>query len=91
MFVDSCATGVYSKVFSKIEIYPNPTTGGMRIDFPENEMFNISLYSVKGKLVIERGGLYNSTYINSEEISKGSYILKIENSKGSVNRKVIFE
>ena len=91
VFVDSCATGVYSEFFSKIEIYPNPTKGRMHIDFPENEMFNISLYSVEGTLVIERGGLYNSTYINSEEISKGSYILKIENSKGSVNRKVIFE
>lgn len=91
VFVDSCANGVYSEVFSKIEIYPNPTRGGMRIDFPENDMFNISLYSVEGKLVIERGGLYNSTYINSEDIGKGSYILKIENSKGSVNRKVIFD
>jgi len=91
VFVDSCATGFYSEMFSKISIYPNPTKDILNVDLPENEVFSVSMFTIEGKLISREINVMNSISISSADIAKGQYILQIENNKGTFNQKVIFE
>ena len=91
VFVDTCATGINSEIFSEISIYPNPTKDILNITLSENEVFTISLLTIEGKVVLKEEKLSNNFIIYSEQFSKGQYVLRIENEKGSFNQKVIFE
>ena len=91
VFVDTCATGINSEIFSEISIYPNPTKDILNITLSENEVFNISLLTIEGKSVLKEEKLSDNFIIYSEQFSKGQYVLRIENEKGSFNQKVIFE
>ena len=91
VLVDTCATGMYSEMFSKINIYPNPTSDKLYVDLPKNEIFTISVLSIEGKLILQEIEVVNSIVIDSEKLTKGSYILRIENDKGTFNQIVIFE
>ena len=42
VLVDTCATGMHSEMFSKVNVYPNPTSDKIYIDLPTNEIFTIS-------------------------------------------------
>ena len=91
VFVDTCATGINSEIFSEISIYPNPTKDILNITLSENEVFTISLLTIEGKVVLKEEKLSDNFIIYSEQFSKGQYVLRIENEKGSFNQKVIFE
>ena len=91
VLVDTCATGMHSEMFSKINIYPNPTSDKVYIDLPINEIFTISVLSMEGKLILQEIEVVNSIVIDSEKLTKGSYILRIENDKGTFNQIVIYE
>jgi len=91
VLVDTCATGMYSEMFSKINIYPNPTSDKFYVDLPHSEIFTISVLSMEGKLILQEIEVLNSIMIDSKKLTKGSYILRIENDKGTFNQIVIFE
>ena len=91
VLVDTCATGMHSEIFSKINIYPNPTSDKLYVDLPKNEIFTISVLSMEGKLILQEIEVLNSIVIDSEKLTKGSYILRIENDKETFNQIVIFE
>jgi hypothetical protein len=91
VLVDTCATGIHSEMFSKVNVYPNPTSDKIYIDLPTNEIFTISVLSIEGKLILQEIEVLNSIVIASEKLTKGSYILRIENNKGTFNQIVIFE
>ena len=78
-------------MFSKINIYPNPTSDKLYIDLPHNEIFTISVLSMEGKLILQEIEVLNSIVIASEKLTKGSYILRIENDKGIFHQIVIFK
>ena len=80
VLVDTCVTSMHSEMFSKINIYPNPTSDKLYIDLPHNEIFTISVLSMEGKLILQEIEVLNSIVIASEKLTKGSYILRIENS-----------
>ncbi|MGY8989268.1 MAG: T9SS type A sorting domain-containing protein [Flavobacteriales bacterium] len=46
---------------------------------------------MEGKLILQEKEVLNSIVIASEKLTKGSYILRIENNKGTFNQIVIFE
>ena len=91
---DSCTVimgGTHSEIFSEINIYPNPASDKFYVDLPDSEIFTISVLSMEGKLILQEIEVVNSIVIDSEQLTKGSYILRIENDKGTFNQIVIFE
>jgi hypothetical protein len=64
-------------MFSKINIYPNPTNGKVTIDLPKNQQFNILLYEVNGRL-INSWEQVNNQFVIDEKISRGVYLIKIK-------------
>ena len=67
-----------------IRVYPNPANREINI-LSENSIDEIKIYSVTGKLMIQKRGVFNNqTKINIEGFSAGIYIVQIS-AEGSAN------
>ncbi|MCB0398085.1 MAG: endonuclease [Winogradskyella sp.] len=69
-----------------ISLYPNPTTD--RLYIKGTDIMSIEVYSVEGKLLKQFNSIEN--YIDLE-LASGLYLLKLENEKGFVTRKIVVE
>ena len=75
-----------------IKIYPNPTTGIFSIQSTLDENVKVEIFDILGKQVLKTytvgKGINN---INASDLSKGVYLLKLINEKGSTTQKLIIE
>ena len=79
--------GVNDSIAKLISVYPNPTTEQISISFPASiEIKNVVLFDVLGN---NTGVIYRNGSIDTAALSKGIYILSIETSEGSLNKKII--
>lgn len=86
-------TGVPEELNKRIRLYPNPADDFITVELPEGlESHFIYLYDVSGK---EKKAIAVSKLqkivINVQNLSKGSYTLRIETSKGAIVRKVVVQ
>lgn len=79
-----------------VTIYPNPTTGQLNIQFNENirEEIEIGIYSLLGQRIWHQvipkiNSAHPTRTIQINELSMGTYIIKVATVKGSVVRKII--
>ncbi len=63
------------------QIYPNPTTGLLHIQFPERVEGTYELRSINGKLLLE-DQLLQETRVNMTGFSKGVYLLLVKTGSG---------
>lgn len=88
VFADECAS-IFEEsiVFS---VYPNPTIGDfLTIRSTFNTDCNILIYNLEGKIVQEASFNGNETQINLEELSKGTYLLKVSNNSNTSTFRII--
>jgi hypothetical protein len=78
--------GIENNAFAKLMIYPNPATDNVNIINAENA--TVQLYDVFGKLIATDNILNNNYSLNVAEYAKGSYILKLTNSEGTISKKI---
>jgi Concanavalin A-like lectin/glucanases superfamily/Secretion system C-terminal sorting domain/Purple acid Phosphatase, N-terminal domain len=64
----------------KATIYPNPTSDNFSIEM-ENEVKSVEIYSIQGHKVMTS----NSKDINVSNLSKGMYLVRIEDSNNAVS------
>lgn len=87
----SFATGINAKNNSEeLQIYPNPAQDNVTIDY-SGITFNYALYNNLGQLIIQKSNNFNSASIQISHLAKGVYLLLIENSNGTVRKKLIVE
>ena len=92
VIVDSCLATTNSNLLFDIDIYPNPTESILNIKLSNtNEFVSVSLISIDGRPVFVYKNITNNLQINSDQISPGIYIIKIEGEEFNYNKKVIFE
>ena len=76
---------------SAFSIYPNPTSDVLNIklrkDINENDIQGVSIYDIKGSLVTKTSN-YKSN-IDIKNLSKGSYVVKIEFLNYLISKKII--
>ncbi len=63
--------------WTDIEIYPNPTSGILILDFNNNKIEKIELYDVLGKKQLSKTNNCNTTELYLENFNKGVYFLKL--------------
>lgn len=73
----------------KIKIYPNPVKNSIKIEFTDIEIKKIELININGKLI--KSFSSNFTELKICNVSKGSYILKIETENGILNKKLLIK
>ena len=78
-----------SKLF---KIYPNPVTNGqftMSITATDNEKYQVSIFSLNGKLVFEQNGLSCGASVIRTDLKKGIYIVEVTSGNFSSKDKII--
>ncbi|MFA5419245.1 MAG: C10 family peptidase [Bacteroidales bacterium] len=84
-------------VFDDLSIYPNPTTGQLRLSFGAEKVgkLQIRLTNISGQVVVnEQLGAFNGHYSNTFDLSdqaKGVYLLSIISEKGKTDRKIVLQ
>ena len=80
---------------SEINIFPNPFKNSTTISFAngENIIFTLEIYDVFGQLVKKENNISGNSYtINSNDLSKGIYLLQLKSSdKIFLAKKIIVE
>jgi hypothetical protein len=80
--------------FEAFNIYPNPNQGSFNIELSStySDETTIQVYDLLGKLVYEKEFLNNSSLLKSVDLSNpssGVYIVKVNQGKSSISKKLI--
>lgn len=88
IYSENCALSKPEFDFSSFNIYPNPTTDVLQIDYDVNEfqIKKLQLFSIDGKKIKE---IINTSTLDISFLNTGNYILKIETSKGNFSKLII--
>jgi len=81
-------SGIHDAISEKINIYPNPTNGELRIENGELRITNVEIYDVYGRKVLEPSLTVLRSY-DLTVLSAGVYFLRIATDQGTVTKKVI--
>lgn len=82
--------GIEGKTINDLNVYPNPTTEILNIDF-ENKG-NYSLFSIDGKQILQNGRLQPKlTSIDMSNLNTGIYILRVITDEANVITKRIIK
>ena len=75
---------------NKFSIYPNPSNGEFNIASSSNELSDLTVKDITGKIVISK--VFNSnTTINLNNYAKGVYVVDIKNKKGAFTQKIFLQ
>lgn len=72
-------TGIEESVSGSLMLYPNPTSGTMNIQLPNDEHgpFNIEIFNALGSLVNESTVSRSNTFIDLSNQSNGTYFIRL--------------
>lgn len=87
-----CNTTALSEVVSpEFNVFPNPVKNTMQIRTAESD-YSIQLFSLDGRLSMERLGLSGDALVSVDALEPGVYILRFTNAKGYVQiKKILME
>jgi len=76
-----------------ITIFPNPTTGKLRIENGELKIEKIELFDLAGKIILSHPLITSSSHqeLDMTNLSAGIYLITIHTEKGIVHKKVVKE
>ncbi len=91
--IDTTVNIYETEINSKIKVYPNPVSSRLNIEFPKN--FNIrgasiEIIDMNGRLVLRTKLESISETLDINKFIKGLYLIKIQNNKTIVTRRIIF-
>ena len=82
---ERCELGIEDITSSQFVIYPNPTTGELRIENGELRIEEVEIFDIYGKKLLS----HNSNLINISHLSAGIYFVKIRTEAGEITRKIL--
>ena len=90
-FLNSSALSSVNTIESNIfNVYPIPSSYELTVQTNNLSNNKYELFDLNGKLVKENN-FYQSAQINLSNLAKGTYLLKIHDENGYVNKKIIVE
>jgi len=92
VFVTEGETGMSEIIAKKISVYPNPTSGELRIDSEELRIEKVEIFDMSGRnLLLSTFPIFQHTTIDISQLSAGTYFVKITTESGEAIKKVIKE
>jgi endonuclease I len=73
--------------FTGFNIYPSPSNGEFAIEFSDNGIYNVTIYSVLGQKVYENE--IASKKITVTNLERGLYVVKVERGTQSIVKKIV--
>ncbi|MDR0206764.1 MAG: leucine-rich repeat protein [Bacteroidales bacterium] len=84
--------GIEKFEFVNLKIYPNPTSGQLKIECEEMRIEKVEIFDVFGKKVLSKKSVMTpETMFNISHLPAGVYFLRISTEAGEVVRKVVKE
>ena len=75
---------------SQLTLYPNPTSGELRVENGELKMEKITVYNATGQVVMVVSNVNATSYkINVEKLNSGLYFISVQTKNGVVNSKFV--
>ena len=77
-------SGIFdNKFYTEINIFPNPVTDNLYIDFPykATKDLNVTIYNLAGKQVLNRKGIDGGNLINVKDLPEAMYHVLVKNGK----------
>ena len=79
--------GINENVTNNVSIYPNPTSDVLNISTNSNDLSELIIKDISGKIVLNQK--FNSKItINTENYAKGVYLIDVKNNLGTVSEKI---
>ena len=97
VIIQSCPTNINSLLTTPVNIFPNPTSGTFIVSHKSSkeEISNISVFNLQGKLIMDKQTKYEQQILQEEfnlsDLSKGVYLIQIRTDQGSINKKIILQ
>ena len=85
---NSATADVDSSIFNSFKMYPNPTDGNA-VYFKITESAEVNIYNVLGKLIKKAAINTNNNSIDTSNLAKGIYLVKINSENQSITKKLI--
>lgn len=84
------ALAVVTNPISNSSVYPNPTKGIVNVSIPSlTETATIKLYDIQGRQILSKETNQVNTSFGIENLQDGIYLVNIENTQGSITKKII--
>jgi len=77
----------FNSTDNSIKVFPNPSRGIVQIDSGNDNVVEVKVYDLSGKLVIDT----NSLLLNLSDLENGVYIVKITTEEATVSKKIILQ
>jgi hypothetical protein len=77
-----------------IKIYPNPANSVLNFDFSQNyntKNSKIEIVDIHGKTMLKSRPNFSTTQLDIKELNPGLYIVKIQNSKTLITRRIVIQ
>ena len=71
-------------------MYPIPANNNLTIEAQNNELTNLELLNVNGKLILKKE-FTQSTSLDVSYIAKGMYYLNLKTDEGKLTKQIIIE
>jgi len=84
----SIAEGIANEPFN-VSVYPNPVSDFMRINCESELQLEITILDSRGKILYEIPSHFSSDLIDVSYLSKGCYVVRIENGNLLATRRII--
>ena len=72
-------------LLSQLNIYPNPASEMLYIEYSGNEHYTIEIVNVTGSIIYSDTKLLDTQTINISKFASGAYIIKIQTASGEVS------
>ena len=72
-------------------VWPNPSFGKITIDNSANEVMDVNIYSLEGRLVYSKNNVAKKEELNISKLIKGLYEIRIKVGDNTVSRKLVIE
>jgi len=79
---------------SKIKVYPNPAGSALNISFPENMDIRetyVEIIDINGRTLLKTKPLSDITQLDISKLKSGIYLVKIQNDRTFITRKIIIQ
>ena len=79
--------GINENLTNNVTIYPNPTSDVLNISTNSNDLSELIIKDITGKIVLIQNFNTNIS-INTENYAKGVYLIDVKNNLGTVSEKI---
>ena len=91
LIIDNTVNSTENILDYPVEIFPNPATDVLQLNFGDLQVEQLELYNTVGQMVVQTPIKNTQTTLNISDLERGIYVVKLYAKEGIVTRKILIE